>query len=249
MMRDKTYFVSDFHLGAPDREISLERENRVARWLDSIKSDARAIYFLGDIFDYWYEWSNVVPKGFYRFFAKLAELRDLGVEMHYFVGNHDVWQYSYLRQEFGMQVYQEPRIMDVDGLRIYMGHGDGLGFRSLGYSFIKAVFTSRICQFLFSNFFHPNLAMWIGFRWSAARHQYTRDIFPFQGEGEYIIKHIRAVMASDKVDCCIFGHRHIDSEYDLGGGVKYINTGVWFRKSPYAVLEDGEARLRYFEEN
>ncbi len=248
MTRTKSYFVSDFHLGAPDWEISLEREKRIVRWLDSIKDDVRAIYFLGDIFDFWYEWNNVVPKGFYRFLAKLAELRELGVEMFYFTGNHDVWQYNYLKKELGIHVYQEPRLMDVGGHKIYMGHGDGIGSKSFGYWIIKTVFTNKICQWLYSNVFHPNFAMWIGHKWSAARHQYTREIFPFQNEGEYIIKYIRSVMDKEKADCYIFGHRHIDSVYDLGGGIQYINTGVWFRKSPYAVLEDGKVSLRYFEE-
>jgi len=247
MQRNKSYFVSDFHLGAPDREISLEREKRVIRWLDSIKDDARAIYFLGDIFDFWYEWNKVIPKGFFRFIAKLAELRDVGIEMHYFVGNHDVWQYDYLNTELGIHVYHEPRLMDVGGTKIYMGHGDGLGFRDLGYTIIKFVFTNPVTQFLYSHFLHPNLAMWIGHRWSKARHQYTREIFPFQNEGEYIIRYIRSIMDKEQADCYIFGHRHIDSVYQITDTIKYINTGVWFRKSPYAVLENGEVSLRYFE--
>lgn len=244
----KTYFASDFHLGAPNKEISLERERRIIRWLDFIKTDAEALYLLGDIFDYWYEWNNVIPKGFYRFLTKIAELVESGVKIYYFTGNHDVWHYHYLNDEFGIEVFGKPRLMEIGGKRVYMGHGDGLGSKSVGYSIIKWFFTSKITQFLFTNFFHPNLAMWIGFKWSASRHQYTRKTFPFQSEGEHIIKYIRSIEAKEKADYYIFGHRHIDVEYDLGDHRKYINTGAWYHKSPYAVMdEDGEIRLKYFE--
>ena len=244
----KTYFASDFHLGAPNKEISLERERRIIRWLDFIKADAEALYLLGDIFDYWYEWNNVIPKGFYRFLTKIAELVESGIKVYYFTGNHDVWHYHYLNDEFGIQVFDKPRLMEIGGKRIYMGHGDGLGSKSIGYSIIKWVFTSKITQFLFTNFFHPNFAMWIGFTWSASRHQYTRETFPFQSEGEHIIKYIRSIESKENADFYIFGHRHIDVEYDLGNGHKYINTGAWYHKSPYAVMEeDGEVRLKEFE--
>ena len=243
----KTYFASDFHLGAPDPTTSLERELRIIRWLDFIKADAEALYLLGDIFDYWYEWNNVIPKGFYRFFTKLAELVDMGIKIYYFTGNHDVWQYRYLKDEFGIEVYGKPRLFEIDGKHVYMGHGDGLGSGSVGYSIIKWVFTSKITQFLFSNFFHPNFAMWIGFKWSASRHQFTRKTYPFLGEREHIVKYIRSIDADEKADIYIFGHRHLDYDYYLGDGKRYINTGVWYHKSPYAVMEDGKIRLEYFE--
>lgn len=246
----KTYFASDFHLGAPDKEISLERERRIIRWLDFIKADAEALYLLGDIFDFWYEWNNVIPKGFYRFFNKLAELTEAGVKIYYFTGNHDVWQYHYLKDEFGIEVFGKPRLCEIHGKRVYMGHGDGLGSGSKGYAFIKWVFTNKVTQFLYTNFFHPNFAMWIGFKWSASRHQYTRKTLPFQGDNEHIIKYIRSIESQEKADVYIFGHRHIEVEHDLGGGCKYINTGAWYHKSPYAVMdEDGEVRLKEFVED
>lgn len=244
----KTYFASDFHLGAPDKTISLERERRVIRWLDHIKKDAESLYFLGDIFDFWYEWNNVIPKGFYRFLTKLAEIAEAGVKIYYFTGNHDVWQYHYLHDEFGVQVFTEPQLIEINGRRIYMGHGDGLGSGSWGFSIIKWIFTNKVTQFLYTNFFHPNLAMWIGFKWSESRHQYTRKTFPFQKEGEHIIRYIRSVDPKENADVYIFGHRHIEVEYDLGDGKKYINTGAWYHKSPYAVMdENGEVKLMAFE--
>ena len=242
------YFVSDFHLGSPNKEISLEREKRVIRWLDFIKTDAKALFLLGDIFDYWYEWNNVIPKGFYRFFTKLAELREMGIEINYFTGNHDVWQYHYLHDEFGINVYSKPCAFNLEGKKVFCGHGDGLGSNSLGYFIIKSIFTSKFLQFLFSNFFHPNLAMWIGFYWSRHRHQYDRKTFPFQGENEHIIKYIRKIMSKENADFYIFGHRHIETEIFLNENVKYLNTGVWYRNSPYAVLKNNEITLQHFEE-
>lgn len=246
-MGQKYFFVSDFHLGAPNREISLEREKRIIRWLDFIKDDAKAIFLLGDIFDYWYEWKHVIPKYFYRFFTKIAQLREQGIEIYYFTGNHDVWQYHYLSDEFGIKVYSEPHLFDLDGKKIFCGHGDGLGSNSFGYALIKWIFTNRFLQFLFTNFFHPNIAMQIGYSWSKRRHQYERKTFPFQGENEHIIKYIRSIMAQTKADCYVFGHRHIETDMFLEDNVKYINTGVWFRLSPYAELSDGEIKLKYFQ--
>ncbi|MCR4561026.1 MAG: UDP-2,3-diacylglucosamine diphosphatase [Bacteroidales bacterium] len=246
-MGQKYFFASDFHLGAPEKTISLEREKRIIRWLDFIKDDAKAIFLLGDIFDYWYEWKHVIPKYFYRFFTKLAELREQGIEIHYFTGNHDVWQYHYLKDEFGINVWTKPRLFTLNGKKIFCGHGDGLGSGSLGYAFIKWVFTNRVLQVLFTNFFHPNLAMQIGYSWSKRRHQYDRDIFPFNGEKEHIIKYIRSIMKETNADCYIFGHRHLEADIFLEKEVKYINTGCWFKSSPYAVLSNQNIKLEHFE--
>ena len=248
-MHDKYFFASDFHLGAPNKEISLQRERKIIRWLDYIKPHAKRLYLLGDIFDYWYEWNNVIPKGFYRFFNKLAELRDDGVEIIYFTGNHDVWQYHYLEDEFGIKVYSKPELCEIEGLKIYCGHGDGLGAKSFSYNIIKWVFTNKICQFIFSNFFHPNFAMWIGFTWSKHRDGYSRETFPFSDEDEHIIKYIRKIMPEVKADYYLFGHRHIEKKYDLGDNKTYINTGVWYKIAPYAEMSNGKIELKYFSEN
>ena len=245
----KYYFASDFHLGSPDREISLEREKRIIRWLDFIQDDAAALFLLGDIFDYWYEWNHVIPKGFYRFFTKLAELRENGVEINYFTGNHDVWQYRYLRGEFGINVFSKPKLFELQGKKVFCGHGDGLGSKSFGYWLIKSIFTDKLLQFLFTNFFHPNFAMWIGYTWSRHRHQYDRETFPFQGENEHIIKYIRKIMPETDADFYVFGHRHLNCDMYLSDNVKYVNTGVWFRESPYAVLENGKMELKFFEKS
>ncbi|MBP6656822.1 MAG: UDP-2,3-diacylglucosamine diphosphatase, partial [Bacteroidia bacterium] len=156
----KIYFASDFHLGVPTYENSLEREHKIVKWLDSIKADAEELYLLGDVFDFWFEYRTVVPRGYVRLLGKLAELSDSGIKIHYFTGNHDMWTFDYLEKELNVIIYRAPIEISYNGKAFYIGHGDGLGPGDHGYKFIKKVFASKVCQWLFARL-HPNFGIGI----------------------------------------------------------------------------------------
>ena len=156
----KLYFASDFHLGVPDYDASLTREKRIVRWLDTVSSDAQAIYLLGDIFDFWFEYGHAIPKGFIRLQGKLAELRDKGLPIYFFTGNHDMWMFDYFEKELGIIIYREPQVLEIGNHKLLIGHGDGLGPGDNTYKFLKKFFNSSICQWLFARI-HPNLGIGI----------------------------------------------------------------------------------------
>ncbi|MCQ2975567.1 MAG: UDP-2,3-diacylglucosamine diphosphatase [Bacteroidales bacterium] len=245
-MKDKAYFASDFHLGAPDKILSAEREKRIIQWLDFIKNDAEYLFLLGDIFDFWYEWKHVVPKGFVRFLNKIAELVESGTKVYYFTGNHDIWAYNYLADEIGVKIFREPKLFEINGLKIYVGHGDGLGNHDKKYKMLKYLFTNKILQWMFSNLLHPNFAIWLGKKWSLSRNAYSRKPV-FHGETEWIVEYIKQNMSNIQADCYIFGHRHCNAEFMINQNTKYINTGVWFNKSPYAILANKNITLKNFQ--
>ena len=164
-MSKKIYFASDFHLGMPTLEESIIREKKIVSWLDSIKLDAKSIYLIGDIFDFWFEYKKVVPKGFVRFLAKLADLTEKGIDIHYMVGNHDMWMHDYLEQEIGLKVHFQEFIIEQDHKLIFIGHGDGLGKGDYKYKILKSLFTSNLCKWLFSRL-HPNFGIRLGQAWS-----------------------------------------------------------------------------------
>ena len=245
-MKSKAYFVSDLHLGAPDKSLSDERERRAVRWLDYIKDDAAQLFLLGDIFDFWYEWRRAVPKGFVRFLAKLAELRDSGTEIYFFTGNHDIWAYHYLNDEIGAEIIRKPQLFEIQGKKLYLGHGDGLGHHDRKYKIMKAFFTNRLLQWMFSNMLHPDFALWLGSKWSLSRDSYNRTP-EFLDEKEWLVEHIREIMPNINADYYVFGHRHCAVEYQLEPNIKYINPGVWFKSSPYAELSEGTLFLKNFD--
>ncbi|MEO7802142.1 MAG: UDP-2,3-diacylglucosamine diphosphatase, partial [Ginsengibacter sp.] len=148
------FFLSDFHLGAPDYASSLKREKIIVRFLDEIKSNAEQVYIMGDMFDFWFEYKSVVPKGYVRLFGKIAELTDSGIPVHFFVGNHDMWMHDYFQKELGVQVYHHPEEKMLHGKNFYLAHGDGLGPGDHKYKFLKKVFRNKIAQSLFG-FLHP----------------------------------------------------------------------------------------------
>ena len=159
-MKNKIYFISDFHLGVPDYERSLDREKKIVRWLEFIKTDAAELYLLGDVFDFWFEYKHAVPRGYVRLLGKLAELSDSGIKIHYFTGNHDMWVFDYIPKEIGATLYREPVIRTYGEKKFFIGHGDGLGPGDHGYKFIKKIFASKTCQWLFARF-HPNFGTWL----------------------------------------------------------------------------------------
>lgn len=236
MERDTIYFASDFHLD--NSEKGKERELRVVAWLDSIKHNAKEIYLLGDVFDFWFEYKYVIPKGFSRLFGKLAELSDAGVDLHIFTGNHDVWMFDYFTEEFNAVVHREEiRITRFDKTLI-VGHGDGLGPGDHGYKFIKAIFTNRLCQRLFAAL-HPGLGVSLARFFSRKSRESTRDkdAIYLGDDKEYLVRYCNSVNEKESIDYFIFGHRHMLLDKELANGGRYLNLGAWFENGNFARLD------------
>jgi len=248
-LSNKIYFASDCHLGVPDYESSLEREKIFVHWLDSIKSDAKEIYLLGDIFDYWFEYRQVVPKGFVRLLGKLAELSDSGISIHYFTGNHDMWMFGYFPKEFNIQVFRKPVKREIDGKKLFIGHGDGLGPGDHKYKFIKSVFANKVCQWLFARL-HPNFGIWLikyFSKKSRIANGNTDEIYLGEDK-EFLPQFIKEKEKSVHFDFYIFGHRHLPLDMKIGNA-RYINLGEWVNHFTYAVLDNGKLELKYFKQS
>jgi UDP-2,3-diacylglucosamine hydrolase len=254
----KTYFASDFHLGIDGRLTSRERERQIVRWLDEIARDAAELYLVGDVFDYWFEYGRVVPKGYIRLLGKLAELRDGGLPIYYFTGNHDMWMFRYLEDELGIPVYRQPIMRELGGKRFFIGHGDGLGPGDYGYKFIKAVFSNPACQWLFERL-HPNFGIWLMDFFSgtsrkaashqAASHKASPPEAEFYGEEkERLIQFCNEHSTETDVDYFIFGHRHLPIDFTLKNEKsRYINLGDWIDYNSYAVFDGNKLELRFYE--
>jgi UDP-2,3-diacylglucosamine hydrolase len=243
----RIYFASDFHLGIPDYASSLEREKKIVRWLDTIKKDAAEIYLLGDVFDFWFEYGSVVPKGFVRLLGKIAELTDSGIPVHWFTGNHDMWIFNYVPTELNVLLHRLPIQKEYNGKKFYIAHGDGLGPGDYGYKFIKKVFASPVSQWLFARL-HPNLGISIARYWSGKSRIATgRNDEKYLGdEKEYLAVHSKNILAKEHFDYLIFGHRHLPLDVKLNSS-RYINLGDWVRYFTYAVFDGNELKLLKFE--
>lgn len=237
----KIYFLSDFHLGAPNRSISLEREKRIVQFLDEIENDAAEIFIVGDLFDFWYEYRKVVPKGYTRILGKLAQLTDSGVFIHFFVGNHDMWMSGYFEEELNIPVFHEPKVFEWNSKKFYIGHGDGLGPGDQGYKFIKKIFRNKFCQWLFG-VLPPAIGVGMADYFSRKSRAATGQIDEqFLGEEkEWLIIYSKEVLQKRHFDYFIFGHRHLPIDLSLNNNSRYINLGDWIRYCTYAVF-DGEA--------
>lgn len=244
----RVYFLSDAHLGSPDAEQSRVREKKLVDWLQSIRGDAAAIFLLGDIFDFWFEYSQVVPKGFVRLLGKLGELSDQGIPIHYFTGNHDMWMYGYFEEEIGMTVHHDPVNLKVGDISFFIGHGDGLGPGDIGYKITKRIFKSRFARWIYARF-HPNfgigLASWLS---KASRNHNGHKDNQFLGEDkEYLIAFAKDYESENEVDYFVFGHRHMPMEIDLPGGSRYVNLGDWIQHFSYADFDGNILQLKRFE--
>lgn len=238
-IRDKIYFASDFHLGSYPATHSIDRERRIIAWLEDIKADAKELYLVGDIFDFWFEYATVVPKGYVRFLGKLAELADLGVKITLFKGNHDMWMFGYLKDELHADIVSNEKIIELNGKRFYIHHGDGLGPGDKKYKFLKKIFRSSICQWLFARL-HPNLGIGIATRWSKHSRIANNNEEKFLGEEqEWLIVYAKEILENQHYDYFIFGHRHLPYELELKNKSKIINLGEWINYNTYAVW-DGE---------
>lgn len=241
------YFASDFHLGAPNAAASLEREKKIVWWLNEIAHDAKAIYLVGDIFDFWFEYKQVIPKGFIRLQGKLAELSDRGIEIHFFTGNHDMWMFDYFPKELGVQLHNEPITFTYANTMFYVGHGDGLGPGDQGYKFMKKLFASKVCQWLFARL-HPNFGIAMANFWSRRSRKVTGDSDEkFLGEDqEWLAIYAKEILKKVHFDYFIFGHRHLPMEIQLNEKSKYINLGEWIKNCTFLVFdsEKGQCEMK-----
>ncbi|MFZ1236955.1 MAG: UDP-2,3-diacylglucosamine diphosphatase [Prevotella sp.] len=236
------YFLSDAHLGSWAIDHRRTQERRLVRFLDSIKNKAMAIYLLGDMFDFWNEYKYVVPKGYTRFLGKISELTDMGIEVHYFIGNHDIWTYGYLEEECGVILHHKPLTTEIFDKVFYLAHGDGLGDPDTNFKLLRKIFHSPTCQVLF-NSIHPRWGMWLGMSW--AKHSRMKRIdgkeVPYMGEDkEYLIQFTKEYMKThEDVDYFIYGHRHIELDLVLSRKARLMILGDWITQFTYAVF-DGE---------
>ncbi len=250
MPKDKTYFISDVHLGAPALNNNRERERLFVQWLDNAAKDAAAIYLLGDIFDFWYEYKKVAPRGFVRTLGKIAELTDKGTPIYFFTGNHDIWVYDYLPSETGVTVYHQPIIKTIEGKKFFLGHGDGLDPKEKGYLILKRFFTSKTAQFLYSRL-HPNFAFWIGHKW-AKHSRLAKGTEPEVSKGpdfETCVSFAKQYVKKEHIDFFIFGHRHVMMDEQLNENSRLLILGEWINYFSYAVFDGKELKLNQFNKN
>ena len=244
----KVYFASDNHLGAPTQEVSLPREKKFVAWLDEIKKDAAAIFLLGDLFDFWFEYKKVIPKGFTRTLGKLAELSDLGIPIYYFVGNHDLWMNGYFEEELNIPVYHKPKDFEINGKKFFIGHGDGLGPGDKGYKRMKKVFTNSFSKWLF-RWLHPDLGVKLAQYMSVKNKLISgEEDAKFLGEeNEWLSIYSKKKLAEKHRDYFVFGHRHLPLEIDLENNSKYINLGDWINHYTYGEFDGDNFQLKTFE--
>ncbi len=246
-MTKKYYFASDFHLGAPNAAESFEREKKIVAWLDEIKHDIEELFILGDVFDFWFEFKSVVPRGYVRLLGKLAEISDSGVPIHWFIGNHDMWIFDYIPKELNVTMHREPIRRTLEGKTFYIGHGDGLGPGDHGYKFLKKIFRARSMQWLFARF-HPNFGIGLAnFFSSVSRKSSHENDKEFLGkENEWLAIYSEELDAAQKTDYYIFGHRHLPMILKLSGGGKYVNIGDWITNFTFGVYDGNEFELRAY---
>jgi UDP-2,3-diacylglucosamine hydrolase len=247
MPRDRHYFAADLHLGAPDAASSLEREKRFVRWLEHIRPTARTLYLLGDVFDFWFEYRRVVPKGYIRLLGKLAELSDDGIALHLFAGNHDLWYRDYLPQQMNIQIHFAPQVVELHGQLYFLAHGDGLGPGDHGYKLLKRFLRSPLTRWLFARL-HPNLGMGLALHFSTTSRKAGPDFSVVDlGEREYLRQFARAErLQQPAIDCFVFGHRHLLKDEALPEGGRLIILGDWLRHFSYLEVGPEGANLHRF---
>jgi UDP-2,3-diacylglucosamine hydrolase len=242
----KIYFASDFHLGISFDKGDKSREKKIISWMDSIKSDCSELYLVGDLFDVWFEYKRVVPKGYVRFLAKIAEFTDSGIPVHVFSGNHDMWMFGYLEQECGVKLYHQPVERTINGKRFYIGHGDGLGPGDNGYKFIKKIFRNSFCQWLYARF-HPNFGLGLATYFSNKGYKKKHSENKYFGDDkEFLFQFCTDYLKTKQVDYFIFGHRHLPLEKEVADAV-YVNLGDWLRYNTYAVFDGNALELKEFK--
>jgi len=241
------YFASDQHFGAPTIERSKIREQKFVNWLDSIKTDAEVIFLLGDLFDFWFEYKKVVPKGFVRVLGKLAELRDNGIQIHFFVGNHDLWMKDYFETELNIPIYYKPTEFTFNNKTFLIGHGDGLGPGDKGYKRMKKVFTNPFSKWLY-RWLHPDIGVKLAQYLSVKNKLISgeEDVKFLGEENEWLVHYCKRKLTKKHYDFFVFGHRHLPMKIQLSENSKYINTGDWISHFTYGIFEGGQMVLKSY---
>ena len=246
----KIYFASDQHFGAPNNSLSKKRESYFLQWLDKVEKDAAILFLLGDLFDFWFEYKTVVPKGFVRILGKLSSIVDQGIPVHYFVGNHDLWMKDYFEKELNIFVYHKPKEFTYNSKSFFIGHGDGLGPNDYGYKWLKKLFTNPIAKRIFQAL-HPDVGMCLGNYFSKknkliSAHKETT----FLGEeNERLALYAKRKLKEKHRDFFIFGHRHMPLDINLNMKSKYINLGDWISHYSYATFDGNNLEIKKWEIN
>ena len=244
----KIYFASDQHLGAPTAALSFPREQKFVAWLDEVKQDAAAIFLLGDLFDFWFEYQTVVPKGFVRVLGKLAEIRDAGIPIYFFVGNHDLWMGDYFQKELNIPVFYDNEEFTFNGKTFLIGHGDGKGPGDIGYKRMKKVFTNPFSKWLF-RWLHPDIGVKLGQYLSVKNKLISgeEDVKYLGEDQEWLVQYCKRKLETKSYNFFVFGHRHLPLEIELTKNSKYINLGDWIGYFTYGVFDGTNFELKKFE--
>lgn len=242
----KIYFASDFHLGLPNYQDSIKREKIICQWLDDISHDAYKIYLVGDLFDVWFEYKNVVPKGYTRFLGKLATLSDAGIKIEIFTGNHDMWMKDYFLQELNIPIHFEPITISYNNQLFYIGHGDGLGPGDNSYKMMKRVMTNKWAKWIYRRL-HPDtgIALATYFSKKGESKKETESIY-FGDDKEWLVLYAKEYLKQVPINYFIFGHRHLAMTKDLSPTCTYINIGDWLKFNSYAVFDGQHCELKYY---
>lgn len=242
----KIYFLSDFHLGTPSKEKSEEREKKIIDFISSVEHEAQAIFFVGDVYDFWFEYKYLIPKGFIKFQAKLFQLVDKGITLYFFPGNHDLWMFDYYEKELGAVVSREPLQFEINGKKFFVVHGDGRGPGDTVHKLILKVFESRFFQFVFKCF-PTDFTFWIANSWSKSSRagNASKNEEHFLGDDEWLWQYAKTIEQKEHFDYYVFGHRHLPLELPVGESSKYINLGDWLKFYTYGVFDGNEMKLMY----
>lgn len=244
----KIYFSSDNHLGAPSAEESLPREKKFVKWLDTVKVDAAAIFLLGDLFDFWFEYKTVVPKGYVRVLGKLAEISDSGIPIYFFVGNHDLWMHDYFEKELSIPTFHEPKEFTFNNTRFFIGHGDGKGPGDTGYKRMKKIFTNPFFNWCF-RWLHPDLGVRLAQHLSLKNKLISgvEDQTFLGEEKEWLAQYAKRKLENNHYDYFIFGHRHLPLKIQVSDASTYINLGDWITHFTYGVFDGETFKLEEFK--
>lgn len=242
----RVYFASDFHLGAPDSARSLQRERKIVRWLTEAEKDAAHIFLVGDIFDFWFEYKQVIPKGYTRLLGKMAEIADRGTGITVFTGNHDMWMDGYFESELNIPVFEDPQSFRIGKKRFFIGHGDGLGPGDHRYKMLKKLFRSKLCRTLFSAI-HPQWGVGLANYFSRKSREAAEEQAFLGEDREWLVHFCRETLQTAHYDYFIFGHRHLPLDIALPEQSRYINLGDWLHYCSYGVFDGEEMTLQFYE--